>query len=169
MSTAETTLELILTDSAVAKVTELLREQDIPAAESHLRLFVSGGGCGGPSFGLAFDKFEDGDAQIALAGLTVLVDPVTLPYVRGATIDFIQTPEVTGFKVTAPALLEMMGGCSSGSCGSEASSGCGSGGGGGGCGSHSHDHAGHDHAGHSHGGGGGGGCGSGGGGCGCSH
>lgn len=137
MST-QTTLDFTITDAAVAQVRTIMAQQTLDADERNLRVFVEGGGCcGGVGFGLAFDRAQPDDVKLERSGLTVVVDPQSLPFVQGATIDFVDTPEVTGFKVSAPPMAG--GGCSSGSCGPE--------------------------GGHSHGGGGG--CGSGGGGCGC--
>ena len=160
MSTA-TTPNLTITDTALTKIREVMGQQKLEADEKNLRIFVEGGGgcCGGgPSFGLAFDRAQDGDAQFALGGMNVIVDPMSLPFCAGATIDYVDTPQMQGFKVNAPAMQKDAGGCGSGG------GGCGSGGGGGcGCGSGQGQEHGHSH-GHSHGGGGG--CGSSGGGCG---
>lgn len=170
MTSTTTLTGFTITDTALAKIREVMGQQQLEADEKNLRVFVeAGGGCcgGGPSFGLAFDRAQDGDASHAIGGLTVIVDPMSLPYCAGATIDYIDTPQMQGFKVNAPAMQKQESqGCGSGGGGC----GCGSGGGGGGCGSgagasHGHSH-GEEH-GHAHGGGGGGGgcCGSGGGGC----
>jgi len=168
--TTQTTpsIGLTITDAALVKIREVLAQQQLEADEKNLRVFVEGGGggcCGGgPSFGLAFDKAQDVDAKFTLGGMSVVVDPMSLSYCTGATIDYLDTPEVQGFKVTAPALQKESSGCGSGGCGCSdgggGGGGCGSGGGGG-CGSgqsqgHSHAEKGH---GHSHGGGGGCGCG----------
>ncbi len=114
MSSSETEVAIALTDLAAAKVREVLAQQNLAADESNLRVYVSGGSCCGPSFGLAFDEAHDDDVKIEADGLCVLVDPASLPHVQGATIDFVETPEVTGFKVTVPSAG---GGCSSGECG----------------------------------------------------
>jgi iron-sulfur cluster assembly accessory protein len=146
---------LTITDAALAKIREVMTQQSLEADEKNLRIFVEGGGgcCGGgPSFGLAFDRAQDADAKFSHGGMNVIVDPMSLPFCAGATIDYIDTPEVQGFKVNAPAMQKMSeGGCSSSGCGSGGGGGCG--GGGGGCGSgegHSHSHA---EKSHSHGGG----------------
>ena len=158
MTTSTTPITgLTITDTALAKIREVMSQQTLEADEKNLRIFVEGGGgcCGGgPSFGLAFDRAQDVDAKFSHGGMTVIVDPMSLPYCSGATIDYLDTPEVQGFKVTAPAMQKQAeGGCGSGG------GGCGSGGGGG-CGSgesQAHSHGGKSH---SHGGGGGGcGCG----------
>lgn len=125
--------DFTMTDAAVAQVKSIMAEQTLEPDEKNLRIFVEGGGCcGGVGFGLAFDRAQPDDAKIVRGDLTVVVDPRSLPYVMGATIDFVNTPEQQGFKVSAPPM--QMGGCSSGSCGPSSGGGCGSGGGGGGCG-----------------------------------
>jgi iron-sulfur cluster assembly accessory protein len=160
MTTTATGSGLTITDSALAKIREVMTQQELGADEKNLRVFVEGGGgcCGGgPSFGLAFDKAQDGDAKFEHGGMNVIIDPMSLPFCAGATIDYLDGPEVQGFKVNAPAMAkaESGGGCGSGGCGSGGGGGgCGSGGGG--CGSGAgHEHAAAEKSGHSHGGGGG--------------
>jgi iron-sulfur cluster assembly protein len=144
---AQTAVEFTITEAAVAQVRTIMGQQTLEADERNLRVFVEGGGCcGGVGFGLAFDRAQPDDVRLERSGLTVVIDPTSAPYVNGATIDFVNTPEVTGFKVSAPPMKS--GGCGGGSCGS------------GGC-SPSGESA------HAHGGSSGGGCGSGG--CGCGH
>ena len=120
MSSAEaetTEIAIALTDLAVAKVNEVLEQQGLTAEESNLRVYVAGGSCCGPSFGLAFDTARDDDVKVVSNGLTVLIDPMSLPHVKGATIDFVDTAEVQGFKVTVPN-AGGAGGCSPDQCGS---------------------------------------------------
>ncbi len=120
-TSTETTLELelTLTDTARVKIREVMTAQELGADEQNLRVFVAGGGCGGPQFGLAFDRAQDDDTHLDLDGLPVIVDPMSRVYVHGATIDFIETPEITGFQVSVP---RPEGSCGSGGCSSE---GCG--------------------------------------------
>jgi iron-sulfur cluster assembly accessory protein len=133
MST-DTTLEFTITEAAIAQVRTIMAQQTLDADERNLRIFVEGGGCcGGVGFGLAFDRATPEDVKLERSGLTVVVDPQSLSYVQGATIDFVDTPEVTGFKVSAPP-TKAGGGCSSGSCGPEGEGGGGCGSGGCGCG-----------------------------------
>jgi len=130
MTDETTTLSVTLTEAAAAKVREVMGAQtDLTADEQHLRLFVQGGGCGGPSFGLCFDRKEADDTRFESEGVSILVDPVSLPYAAGASVDFVESPEVTGFRVTAPRAAAgcgsqcgpgaspESGGCSSGGCG----------------------------------------------------
>ncbi len=138
--TPATINDLTITDGARAKVLAVMEQEELAADERNLRLFVAGGGCGGPAFGLAFDKAEDGDTSVKVGDLSVIVDPQSLPYVHGATVDYVETAEVQGFKVSVPR--PEGGSCNSGACG-DGQCGEGSGapddghqhGGGGGCGS----------------------------------
>jgi iron-sulfur cluster assembly accessory protein len=149
MTATGTTSILTITDAALAKIREVMAQQDLQADEKNLRIFVDGGGgcCGGgPSFGLAFDRAQEGDAKFEQSGMQVVVDPASLPFCTGATVDWVEQGDVQGFKVDAPAMKAMReqqaGGCSSGGCG------CGSGGCGDAHGSDAHSSA--DAHGHSH-------------------
>ena len=79
--------EVIFTDSAAAKVKELLDEESNPALK--LRVFVSGGGCSGFKYGFTFDEnVEDGDLKVENGGVVLLIDPMSLQYLSGAEIDY---------------------------------------------------------------------------------
>ena len=141
MTTTTTNAGFTITDAALAKIREVMAQQQLDTEERNLRVFVeAGGGCcgGGPSFGLAFDRAQADDAKFTHGDMSVVVDPMSLPFCAGATIDYLDTPEIQGFKVDAPAMKKAEGS----SCGSGGGGGCGSGGGG--CGSgqeHAHGHS----------------------------
>ena len=88
-----------------------------------------GGGGGGPSFGMAFDKPRNGDQVIRIDGFSIVVDDLSAGLLNGATIDYVQDLNVSGFKITSPSAP--VGGTAPGS---EAGGGCGCGSGGCGCG-----------------------------------
>lgn len=69
-----------------------------------LRVYVSGGGCCGMNFGMALDNnIRDVDRTFEANGVTVVVDEVSIDYLRGATIDFVNDPERgAGFTVDSP-------------------------------------------------------------------
>ena len=78
---------LFFSDNAVAKVRELIEEEENP--ELKLRVFVTGGGCSGFQYGFTFDEdIEDGDSQIENQGVTLVVDPMSVQYLMGAEIDY---------------------------------------------------------------------------------
>jgi len=120
-STASVAPSLTISDLAVTKVREVLAEQGLGADESFLRIFVSAQSCAGPSFGLAFDEVHDDDARLEVSGLAVVIDPISLPYLEGASIDFVESPDVTGFNVSVP---NSGASCASSSCGTSGAEGC---------------------------------------------
>ena len=78
---------LIFTDSAAAKVADLIAEEGNP--ELKLRVFVQGGGCSGFQYGFTFDEeIQEGDTEIENGGVTLLVDPMSVQYLMGAEIDY---------------------------------------------------------------------------------
>ena len=93
-----------------------------------LRMFISGGGCSGFQYGMALDNRErETDLKTTQHGVQVLVDEVSIQYLRGATVDFINEPGGSGFKITNPNPMPSCGcdsadeaDCASGGC-----SGCG--------------------------------------------
>jgi iron-sulfur cluster assembly protein len=91
-----------LTPTAAEKIRELMAED--PAGESSvLRVAIQGGGCSGFQYGLGFDSgpVED-DETLELHGVTVVIDPYSVPYLKGATIDFLNGLEESGFKIDNP-------------------------------------------------------------------
>jgi iron-sulfur cluster insertion protein len=75
----------------------------MPEAEGkQLRIFVQGGGCSGFQYGFTFDDQQDGDTVVDANGVRVLVDPMSLPYLSGATVDFVEDFRGSGFVVDNP-------------------------------------------------------------------
>ena len=97
----ETTI-LSLTESAATKIKALMAEE--PEGEaSVLRVAIQGGGCSGFQYGLGFDRGPvDGDHELTLHGVDVVVDPFSAPYLRGAKIDFLEGLQESGFKIDNP-------------------------------------------------------------------
>jgi iron-sulfur cluster assembly accessory protein len=92
---------ITLTPLAAAKVKELLAEE--PDGEALvLRVAIQGGGCSGFQYGLGFDSVAEGDLELEFEGVPVVVDPFSAPYLRGTTIDFLNTIQESGFKIDNP-------------------------------------------------------------------
>ena len=91
-----------LTPTAAEKIRELMAEE--PDGEtSVLRVAIQGGGCSGFQYGLGFDAGPaDDDETLELDGVTIVVDPFSAPYLQGATIDFLNGLEESGFKIDNP-------------------------------------------------------------------
>ena len=126
---SQVTTPLTLTPLAAQTVKELIGQQE--RDDLALRVYVAGGGCSGMQYGMALDENIEPDDQVFESqGVKVVVDSMSLRYIAGATVDYVDTGMGGGFKVENP---NATGGC-----------GCGSsftteeGGSGGGCGSCSH-------------------------------
>jgi len=92
-----------VTESAASKIKDLLAEEN--KAESGLRVFVQGGGCSGFQYGLMIDEGE-GDAQadqvFEVNGVRLFVDPISMRYLKGAEVDFVDNNMGGGFTIKNP-------------------------------------------------------------------
>ena len=98
-----------LTPLAAEKVKELMAAE--PDAESLvLRVAIQGGGCSGFQYGLGFDSgAAEGDHELVLEGVRVVVDPFSAPYLQGAKIDYLNGIQESGFKVDNPNAVSSCG------------------------------------------------------------
>lgn len=106
--TERPTTLVALTESAAAKITELMGEE--PEGEAAvLRVAVQGGGCSGFQYALGFDRgAQEGDHEVQSYGVPVVVDPFSAPYLAGTEIDWVEGLQA-GFAINNPNV--------SGSCG----------------------------------------------------
>lgn len=92
---------LFFSDSAVAKVRELVEEEGNSGLK--LRVFVTGGGCSGFQYGFSFDESQDDeDTAIEKDGMVLLVDPMSYQYLVGATIEYQEGLQGSQFVVQNP-------------------------------------------------------------------
>jgi iron-sulfur cluster assembly protein len=102
VATTEPLTLIELTASAAEKIRELQALEPAGDAEV-LRLAIQGGGCSGFQYGLGFDRgAEDDDLSFEQHGVKVVVDPFSAPYLRGATVDFVNGLQESGFKIENP-------------------------------------------------------------------
>jgi iron-sulfur cluster assembly protein len=101
--TQETPETLVsLTPVAADKIRELMAE-DAESENTVLRVAIQGGGCSGFQYGLGFDSGPvDDDETLEQHGVTIVIDPYSAPYLKGATIDFLSGLEESGFKIDNP-------------------------------------------------------------------
>jgi iron-sulfur cluster assembly accessory protein len=96
----QTETEVRVSDRAARRIAEILAAEEPP---SMLRVAVSGGGCSGFQYSFALDDTRlDDDLVIEKAGAVVLVDPVSLDFLKGAEIDFVDDLIGASFKVNNP-------------------------------------------------------------------
>ncbi len=117
-----------LTPTATQAVKDILVQRNLDGYA--LRVYVAGGGCCGVNFGMALDNnFRDVDTTFESDGVKVVVDEVSIDYLRDATIDFVNDPQHgQGFAVNSPNAKGHQHGEGACACGSgEGSCGCGGG------------------------------------------
>ena len=100
---------ITFTDKGAEKVQEFLSSQGAEIQTAGLRVGVRGGGCSGFQYALAFDSQRDGDEVFEDHGLKILVDRPSLPYVRGAIVDYVEGLQGAGFKVDNPNVIAACG------------------------------------------------------------
>jgi iron-sulfur cluster assembly protein len=99
---------LTVTPTALGVIKNLLVQRNIP--EHALRVFVSGGGCSGLQYGMAFEQTpRDYDAVIESDGVKLVIDPTSLLYLRGATIDYVDSLMGGGFRIDNPNAVSACG------------------------------------------------------------
>ena len=100
--TIETSVaSIVLTDTAASKVAALLAQED--RDDLALRVAVQPGGCSGLRYQLYFDdRALDGDVTHEFGNVKVIVDKMSVPYLAGASIDFVDTIEKQGFTIDNP-------------------------------------------------------------------
>ena len=98
-----------LTERAAVKIKELLADEP-PGDAEVLRVAVQGGGCSGFEYALGFDRGPSaGDHELEFHGVRVVVDPFSAPYLQGASIDFLDGLQESGFKIENPNVSSACG------------------------------------------------------------
>jgi iron-sulfur cluster assembly accessory protein len=130
MSILEQTPQITLTPSAANAVRDLLSRRNLD--NYALRVYISGGGCSGYQYGMALEaNIRENDLVIEEHGVKVVVDEVSINYLQGATVDYVDEVMGSGFKIENPNAVSSCGcGSSFRTAESEANSS------GGGCGHH---------------------------------
>jgi iron-sulfur cluster assembly accessory protein len=99
---------IVLTSGAVARVQRLLEERQLTGHA--LRVFISGGGCSGMQYGMALEgQPRETDHRFGFGGVDVVVDPVSMDYLAGATIDYVDDLMGGGFKIENPNAVSSCG------------------------------------------------------------
>ena len=98
---------LSITPAAADKVRELLEQENDPSLA--LRIFVAGGGCSGLQYGMTLDEEQEGDTVITQGEFKVLVDEMSLGYINGSEVDYVDSLMGAGFTVNNPNAVSSCG------------------------------------------------------------
>ncbi|MCS5709437.1 iron-sulfur cluster insertion protein ErpA [Candidatus Berkiella cookevillensis] len=99
---------LSISAAALKRVEELIQDEENPALQ--LRVYISGGGCAGFQYGFTFDSSQQPDDVITeipldetqTNSIKIAVDPVSMTYLEGAEIDFVENLQGSRFKINNP-------------------------------------------------------------------
>ena len=92
---------LNFTNAAASKVSKLISQEGNP--ELKLRVYITGGGCSGFQYGFTFDEaLQDGDIEIIKQGVSLLIDPMSGQYLKGAEIDYKEDLSGSQFIIKNP-------------------------------------------------------------------
>ena len=92
---------LNLSASAADKIHQLVLEEMNP--DLKFRVYIIGGGCSGFQYGFAFEEEQtDGDMMLEAHGVSVMVDPMSFPYLMGSTVDYLEDLQGSRFVVSNP-------------------------------------------------------------------
>jgi iron-sulfur cluster assembly accessory protein len=134
--TQTATSDITLSERAASELRGLIEENNKENAA--LRVWVAGGGCSGLQYGMALDDAapEEGDVVLSDKGVKIFVDGMSLKYMTGAVVDYVDDALGGGFKIENPNAVKSCGCGSSFSTEEDGMEGLSNGGGCGGCGSH---------------------------------
>ena len=97
---------ITVTPKAAENLISLMKESGKDPEKNELRVFVQGGGCSGFQYGLMINEEPptDADNKFESNGIKILVDPISIQYLKGAEVDFVETPEnpAGGFSIKNP-------------------------------------------------------------------
>jgi len=96
-----------LTPNAAEEVRSLLQKPE--NAGKTLRVYVEQGGCSGMQYSMTFDEKRPDDAAVEAHGISVVVDPFSAQYLRGAVVDFSESLTAGGFKISNPNAKQSCG------------------------------------------------------------
>ena len=92
---------VILTPKALEAVRKMHQQEGL-GPDQGLRIAVVGGGCSGFQYSLSFDSKKDGDVVTGMDGVNVFVDEISLPYIAGTTLDYVEGLHNAGFRFDNP-------------------------------------------------------------------
>lgn len=96
-----------MTPTALEKVQELLTQENDPSLG--LRIFVAGGGCSGLQYGMTLDEEQEGDTVLPQGQFRVFVDEMSLEYIKGSQVDYVDSLMGAGFTVNNPNAVSSCG------------------------------------------------------------
>ncbi|MEO8427343.1 MAG: iron-sulfur cluster assembly accessory protein [Verrucomicrobiota bacterium] len=104
----ENDLSVNITENAANEIKTMLAKQGENTGKS-LRVYIEAGGCSGMQYGMVFDEKRPDDLASEFYGVSVLVDPISANYLRGSVVDFVDSLNGGGFKISNPNARQSCG------------------------------------------------------------
>ncbi|MCS5592590.1 MAG: iron-sulfur cluster insertion protein ErpA [Gammaproteobacteria bacterium] len=93
--------DITFSDSAANRVAQLIKEEKNPGLR--LRVYITGGGCSGFSYGFTFDEnIKEGDSGVNNQGVQLVIDPMSYQYLIGSTVNYLEDLQGARFIVSNP-------------------------------------------------------------------
>lgn len=96
-----------VTPVAAGKVRELITQENDPTLG--LRIFVAGGGCSGLQYGMTLDEEQEGDTSISMGDFKIFIDEMSIQYISGSEVDYVDSLMGAGFTVNNPNAVSTCG------------------------------------------------------------
>jgi iron-sulfur cluster assembly accessory protein len=101
MESVQHAQQITITPKAAEKVAEFMKQEGNTGL--FLRVYVTGGGCSGLSYGMGFEeKADEDDAVLDQNGVKLVVDSYSQRYLKGANVDYVESLMGSGFKINNP-------------------------------------------------------------------
>ena len=101
MESVQQAQPITITAKAAEKVADFMKQEGNKAL--FLRVYVTGGGCSGLSYGMGFEeKADEDDAILEQNGVKLLIDSYSQRYLKGANVDYVESLMGSGFKINNP-------------------------------------------------------------------
>ncbi len=108
MAIIDQTMQVSLTEAAANAVRDLLAKRNLEGYA--LRVYIAGGGCSGYQYGMALESnIRDTDHVFENQDVKVVVDEISIEYLKGATIDYVEEIMGSGFKIDNPNAVSSCG------------------------------------------------------------
>ena len=102
------TKQITITSNAAVAVKDLLEKREL--GDHALRVYISGGGCAGYQYGMALEpNIRDTDHVFKQHDVKVVVDEISIEYLHGSTIDYVDEVMGSGFKIENPNAVAACG------------------------------------------------------------
>jgi iron-sulfur cluster assembly accessory protein len=92
---------ITITEQAADEIRDMQQNQPEHQGKP-LRVYIEKGGCSGMQYGMVFDEIRDGDAQWNMHNVDLVIDQISAEYLKGSVIDFSDSLNQGGFKLTNP-------------------------------------------------------------------